>query len=316
MDLETVVEMALPRTRGELPRHEEGDAFLAGGTWVFSAPQTGVRRLVDLTTLGWRALTATPAGLEIAATCTLGELVAFADGDPRARVASGEGDPESSVGGARDTDGGPRDSGEDRRDRVDEALTHWPALALLRPCCDALRGSFKVQHAATVGGNVCLALPAAPMVALAAALDGDCLVWTPGGGERHVPTEAFVLGERLTVLRSGELLRSVVLPATALRARTAIRQASLAPLGRSAALLIARVDEDGAFVLTITASTPAPVVVRLSAVPGPHELATALADTLAPTGFHDDVHGAPAWRAHLTGLLAEELRTELADTVS
>ncbi|MEV4423242.1 FAD binding domain-containing protein [Patulibacter sp. NPDC049589] len=279
MDLETVVDVALPRTRGELPDPLAGDAFLAGGTWMFSVPQTGVRRLVDLTTLGWPALTVSADGLEIAATCTFAELVAFAGGDPRAT--------------------------EDTRCR-------WPALSLLRPCCDALRGSFKVQHAATVGGNLCLALPAAPMAALATALDGVCVVWTPEGGERHVPAASFVLGERETVLRPGEVLRSVVLPGSALAARTAFRQESLAPLGRSAALLVARADADGAFVLTITASTPAPVVVRLRGVPSRHELAAALHAAVPAAGYHDDVHGDPAWRAQLTALMAEELRAELA----
>jgi len=279
MDLETVVEMALARTRAELPAPAEGDAFLAGGTWVFSAPQTGVRRLVDLTTLGWPALTATDEALEIAATCTFTELVDFATGDPRA---------------------------------AEDARPRWPALGLFRPCCDALRGSFKVQHAATVGGNVCLALPAAPMVALAAALDGVCVVWTPGGGERRVAAEAFVVGDRATVLAPGEVLRAIVLPSAVLAARTAFRQESLTPLGRSAALLIGRADPDGAFVLTITASTPRPVVLRFPAMPTAHELAGRVDAALADSGLHDDVHGDPAWRAQLTALMADELRAELA----
>jgi CO/xanthine dehydrogenase FAD-binding subunit len=279
MDLETVAELALPRTRDELPAFVEGDAFLAGGTWVFSAPQTGVRRLVDLTTLGWPAVVPTAEGIEIAATCTFSELVAFAEGDPRAAA----------------------DARDDRA-----------ALALVRPCCDALRGSFKVHHAATVGGNLCLALPAAPMAALTAALDGVCVVWTPEGGERHVPAEAFVLGERSTVLRPGEVLRSVRLPAGPLASRTAFRQESLAPLGRSAALLVARLDADGTFVLTITASTPRPVVLRFAAVPSARELGAAVGAALEASGVHDDVHGDPAWRTALTGLLAEELRAELA----
>ena len=279
MDLETVAELALPRSRDELPAFAEGDAFLAGGTWVFSAPQTGVRRLVDLTTLGWPAVVATDAGIEIAATCTFSELVAFAEGDPRA-------------------------TGDARADRS--------ALALVRPCCDALRGSFKVHHAATVGGNLCLALPAAPMVALTAALDGVCVVWTPDGGERRVSAEAFVLGERSTVLSPGEVLRAVELPAAPLTARTAFRQESLTPLGRSAALLIARRDPDGAFVVAITASTPRPVVLRFAEVPSPHELGAVVGEALGTTGLHDDVHGDPAWRAALTALLAEDLRAELA----
>jgi CO/xanthine dehydrogenase FAD-binding subunit len=278
VDLETVTEVALPRTRAELPAPAEGDLFLAGGTWVFSVPQTGARRLVDLTTLGWPAVTATSAGLEVAATCTMAELVAFAAADPR--------------------------SGADARP--------WPATRIFGACCDALRGSFKVQHAATVGGNLCLALPAAPMAALAAALDGTCVIWTPAGGERRVPAAGFVLGDRRTVLAPGELLRSILLPAAALRSRVALRHESLTPLGRSAALLVARRDADGAFVLTVTASTPAPVVLRFPAVPSPGALADALDAGLRSSGIHDDVHGDPAWRLQLTSMLAQELREELA----
>lgn len=277
MDLETVTEVALPRSRAELPTFADGDLFLAGGTWVFSAPQTGARRLVDLTTLGWPAIVATPDGLEIAATCTLAELAAFGAGDPRAGA-----DP-----------------------------AWWRATAVFGPCCDALRGSFKIQHTATVGGNLCLALPAAPIAALAAALDGTCVIWTPSGGERRVAAEGFVLGDRRTVLEPGEVLRSVLLPGPALRSRALLAQESLTPRGRSAALAIARLDADGAFVLTITASVPAPLVLRFPAVPSAGALAETVDAALRASGLHDDVHGDPAWRARLTALLAEDLRGRL-----
>ena len=59
MDLNTVTEIAVPRDRSSLTawqygEWQDGDAWLAGGTWLFSEPQTGLRRLVDLTALGWR----------------------------------------------------------------------------------------------------------------------------------------------------------------------------------------------------------------------------------------------------------------------
>ena len=43
-----------------------------------------------------------------------------------------------------------------------------------------------------------------------------------------------------TALGPGDVLRAVEIPAAALRSRTALRKASLAPLGRSAALLAGR----------------------------------------------------------------------------
>ena len=52
----------------------QGDAWLAGGTWLFSEPQPHLRRLIDLQNLGWQPLAITEASLEIAATCTIAEL--------------------------------------------------------------------------------------------------------------------------------------------------------------------------------------------------------------------------------------------------
>src|ERR1700722_6995663 len=52
----------------------DGDAWLGGGTWLFSQPQPRLRRLLDLRAFGWPPLTETDDGLSIAATCTLAEL--------------------------------------------------------------------------------------------------------------------------------------------------------------------------------------------------------------------------------------------------
>ena len=263
MDLTTVEDLAPARVGDWRP----GDAWLAGGTWLFSEPQPQLRRLLDLHAFGWPALTADADGLEIAATCTLAELGRFA------------------------------------------APAEWPAAALVGPCCTALLGSFKVRTTATVGGNLCLSLPAGPMTALTAALDGVCTLWAADGSVREVGVAAFVTGNGTNVLRPGELLRSVRIPADALRSRTAFRRASLSPHGRSAALVIGRTGPGGA-VVTVTASTVRPLQLRFDRLPDADGLAAAL--EAADPVWHDDVHGLPAWRRHMTGLLAEDVRAELA----
>lgn len=271
MDLGTVEEIVVARDRADLGGGAPGDLFLAGGSWVFSEPQVGAKRLIDLTGLGWPALVATEAGLEIAATCTLAELAGI------------------------------------------DVPTEWPALALARQCCDALRGSFKIWNVATVGGNLCCALPAGPMASLTVALGGSLLIWTPDGGERRLLAQDFVLGDGSTALAAGEVVRSIALPAAALRARTAMRQASLTPLGRSAALLIGRVDPDsGALTLMISASTPRPIVLEFAELPDPAGLLARIDARLPGAGaYFDDVHGAPAWRQQLTRVLALEILDEL-----
>jgi CO/xanthine dehydrogenase FAD-binding subunit len=259
VDLHTVAEVISP---AEVGQWRPGDAWLGGGTALFAEPRPQVRRLLDLAAAGWPPLTATPDGLESAATCTIADLA---------------GRPEK----------------------------------LITQCCQAFLASFKIWNVATVGGNLCAALPAGPMISLGAALDGVCRLLGPDG-ERHVPVCDFVTGEGTTVLRDGELLRSIRLPAAALAAPAAFRQGSLFPYGRSAALLIGRRDPDGRLVLTVTAATKRPYVLRFLKNPGPEVVQIALTERIPESAYVRDVHGQPAWRRHLTRLYAEQIRSELA----
>jgi CO/xanthine dehydrogenase FAD-binding subunit len=137
MDMNTI-EAVVPTT--DPAQWRDGDAWLAGGTVLFSygsfafGPQP-LKRLLDLGSAGWTAVTVTDAGIELAATCTIAELY--------------------------DLPGQP-------------GLLHetWPALDLIRPCCDSFVASFKVWNMSTVGGNLCTSLPAGPIISLCAGLDG------------------------------------------------------------------------------------------------------------------------------------------------
>jgi CO/xanthine dehydrogenase FAD-binding subunit len=193
------------------------------------------------------------------------------------------------------------------------APSGWHAAALFGRCVNALWGSFKVRNTATVGGNLCLALPAGPMTALMTALEGECLVWTPEGGERRIPAASFVIDAGRNALRPGELLRAVHLPDQALRRVYAFRQASLTRFGRSAALVIGTRDaSDGRMSLTITAAARAPIRTEFPVFPSAAGLATWLSGTLTDSVLHDDVHGAPDWKRHMACRLAEEIRQELS----
>jgi CO/xanthine dehydrogenase FAD-binding subunit len=169
-----------------------------------------------------------------------------------------------------------------------------------------------VWNAATVGGNLCLALPAGPMTPLAVALDGVCTAWGRHGETSTVSALEFVTGPGENALHPGAVLRSVHLPDAALRCLTSFRQFSLSPVGRSAVVVIARRSPQNAeFVLTVTASVPRPVQLRFDRPPSADELGDALDE--AQLRYYDDVHGDPAWREHLTRMFAEEVRRELEE---
>jgi CO/xanthine dehydrogenase FAD-binding subunit len=189
--------------------------------------------------------------------------------------------------------------------------SNWTATPLINQCCRSFLASFKIWNTATVGGNLCMALPAGPMIALATALEGSCTIWMPAGDERRIAVTDFVLGPQRNALLPGELLRSIALPLAALSRRTAFRQISLAPLGRSAALLIGTLSpDDDTFALTVTASTPRPIRLSFPSLPTRDALRKRLEAEIQH--YYDDVHGTPAWRRHMTLQFAEEICRELA----
>jgi CO/xanthine dehydrogenase FAD-binding subunit len=194
-----------------------------------------------------------------------------------------------------------------------EGPADWRAVPLFRQTIDAFLMSFKIWNAATIGGNVCMSLPAGAMISLTAALEGVCTLWPREGEPREVPVVDFVTGNHRNVLERGELLRQIHLPATALSKRSAMRQVSLTKFGRSAALLIATVGEGGAdFLLTVTAATPRPVQLRFATGPSAEELRLALEARLPADAYFDDVHGSASYKRHVTHYLAEQIRAELA----
>lgn len=281
MDMNTID--AVVRTE-DPAEWRDGDAWLAGGTVLFSYGSLAfgkepLSRLLDLGSAGWPAVTVTDAGIELAATCTVAELYAL---------------PGSAAAADQDT--------------------AWPALDLIRPCCDSFVASFKVWNMSTVGGNLCTALPAGPMTSLCAALDGVATVLGADGASRTVPVAEFVTGDGRNCLAPSELLRKVHLPASALAARVAFRRLSLSNLGRSGVLLLGRLDDDGTLVLTVTAATKRPVQLRFpaTAAVSAASLVDALDAAIPAELYHDDIHGLPAWRKDMTYRLAEEIRAELA----
>ncbi len=100
--------------------------------------------------------------------------------------------------------------------------------------------SYKIWKTATIGGNLALAFPAGAMISLVAALNGTVTVWRPDGTEYMLGITDFVTGAATNAMADGDILRSVFLPAAALRGRTAYRKIALSPLGRSGAVVIGR----------------------------------------------------------------------------
>ena len=74
MDINTITEVVRQPANQPGVHWRDGDAWLAGGTWLFSDEQPQLCRLIDLMPLGWTELTVSDDGLEIGAMCTIRDL--------------------------------------------------------------------------------------------------------------------------------------------------------------------------------------------------------------------------------------------------
>jgi CO/xanthine dehydrogenase FAD-binding subunit len=270
VNLNTIATIKRPHSLDEIDGWRSGNAWLAGGTWLFSEPQIHTDTLVDLELLQWPALVEREDGLEIGATCRIAELYAFRAARPE-----------------------------------------WIAGALIGECCRSFLSSFKIWNVATIGGNIVMSLPAGPMISLTAGLEATYELWPLSGEPRRVAAVDFVTGNHANVLTPGELLRSIHLPAAALRKRHAFRRASLTHLGRSSVLLIGTRAE-GEILLTVTAATLRPVQVRLEPKLAAHDVRLRIDAAIPDELYLADVHGSPQHRKHLTQYFGAEIVAELS----
>ncbi len=205
-----------------------GDAWLAGGTWLFSDKQPDVRRLIDLMPAGWNARDHRRRRLShIGAMCTIADFLYEFGG--HIRLAGGRADPTS---------------------------------------CEAFLASFKVWNSATVGGNVCMSLPAGPMITLTLALEATYALEASDGSERVRRRSRFRHRQPTQRLAPG---RGTAPDPHARRARMRKRCVpagfTLTHLGRSTMFMIATQTPGTAdLLLTITAGTTRPVRLTFDAV--------------------------------------------------
>lgn len=271
MDQPTVREFVRPTIGDPTSQWRPGDAWLAGGTFVFSTPLPETHRLIDLTALGWPNLVIGPGGLQIAATCRVVDLYDFT---PPA---------------------------------------NWTAGPFLREAVDSFLAGFKIWNTATVGGNICTSLPASPMTTMAAALDATLQIWGPGGVRRTTNVSDFILGDHRNALQPGELLRSIDIPIESLTRRYSYQRFTLTKHGRSSEFLVGTTDPTtGDLVLTITAATTKPIVLRFGTIPTTTELRATIGGAISDDDYFDDPNGSPAHRKHMTYHLAERIRCDLA----
>ena len=268
MDLHTVTE-AGPVHWAEPWR--PGDAWLGGGTYLFSEPQPWLRRLRDLSTAGWPPLTEHADGLEIAATCTVAQLSRLVLPDRWAQ----------------------------NQRLVEQCCRSF--LASFKIWNMATVGG-NLANSLPAGPMISLTA-ALDGVCTLRAMDGSerrlpVTAFITGAGRN-------ALGEG-ELLRAVTLPDAALRQRTAFR-RTSLHEHGRS----AALLIGRGDPADGSLTLTITASTVRPVRLWFPLHPGAAQLRAAVEAAVPRREWFDDIHGLPEWRRHMTLRLAEEIRQEL-----
>lgn len=196
------------------------------------------------------------------------------------------------------------------------ARTSWTDIvrADLPPAFDALKsaarevGSVQIQNMGTVAGNLCNASPAADGVPALMVLDAE-VVLRSRNGERRLPLQNFILGNRKTGRRPDELLIALRVPAVSTTGRSSFyKLGARRYLVISIAMAAVRIAVDAAGRIgeaAVAVGACSAVAQRLSALeqalagrPADASLADAIEprhlSVLAPI---DDVRGSAAYRS-------------------
>ena len=127
------------------------------------------------------------------------------------------------------------------------------------------------------------------------------------------PSSPHFISPRIpAIIATGYIIRSIFLPAHALKKKYAFRRFTLTHLGRSEVLLVGTLcPEHGEFLLTVTASTLRPMQFAFPAVPADEDVRRVI-DAIPIEQYLADTHGSPEHRQHLTRYFAEQIRQELS----
>ncbi|GGY43523.1 MULTISPECIES: FAD binding domain-containing protein [Streptomyces] len=268
MDLNTVADVRDARLREPW---QPGDAWLGGGTYLFSEPQPQLRRLVDLSRMGWEPLILDPDGsLEIAATCTIAQLYRFG------RTLSAEAAPLFS---------------QCCRAFL-ASFKIWNMATVGGNLCNGLPAGPMISLTAGLDGS-CLLQSQTGATRTVKIVD-----FITGAG-RKVLQE----GE---LLRSVTLPARALDCRTAYRQASLY---GLGRSG--ALVIGALDPVDGSMAVTISAATVRPFRFWFPLPPTKGELRRVIEATVREDDWYDDIHGLPEWRHHMGLRLAEEVRHEL-----
>lgn len=184
----------------------------------------------------------------------------------------------------------------------------WPAATALK---DAVRelASFKLSHAATVGGNICLALSASTFAPVMVALQAKYEIWRTNGEPYFVDAVDFQLAPQQTRLQPGEVLRSIEISQENLTQwQTRFKRMAVCTAGYAIAIIVTAYNPQTQQTrVGIGGSVHSPCLVEFDSPPATEQISAALQEKT----FLNDERGSAVYRQHITQVLIQRGIAEL-----
>lgn len=188
----------------------------------------------------------------------------------------------------------------------------WTATEALK---DAVRelASFKLSNGATVGGNICLALSASTFAPAMVALNASYEIWQPKNEPYQVKARDFQLAPQQTILKPGEVLRKIWIPAENLAGwQTSFKRMAVSTAGYAIAIVVTAYNQSTKKMrFGIGGSVIAPRLIEFETIPTEAEIATALTTQIPPIDYLDDERASANYRRHITKVLMQRAVADL-----
>jgi CO/xanthine dehydrogenase FAD-binding subunit len=187
----------------------------------------------------------------------------------------------------------------------------WRVLHSLEAAITSL-ASFKVTHLATVGGNLCLALPFGIIAPVMLVVEAEYELVDLEGKQRLISARSFQTGPQKTRLRVGEVMRQIHVPLSFLQWESRFDRIGVTATDPALAMVVTACSLDRTcWRFGLNAGVLLPLLLQYDHPPDPEAM---LADLERLPHWLEDQRASAGYRRHLTWIMMQRAIESLASS--